>query len=282
MRVLQSAVPSGELREFVRAYAQRTTGAFDAELVQRVPASLEQILEFEFGTPPTVYYWDGTSEPAYRLSLVGAHSFPSAWLRLSGGVESFAIFFQPAALGQMFGLPAQQLADRAYHADDVLGPRVEILWSVLAEAPNFEERVRLAERFLVQMPRVADLTTIARVAMETFRGQGRIYVGEMAERVSLSVRQFERQFEREMGLPPKLFARIARFQGALDAKTVAPTRTWIDVAHSMGYYDQMHLVRDFTSLSGLSPTRLMSQLGDTRPPALADADWSNKRGRAGG
>ena len=272
MHLLQSSVPSGELREFVRAYAQRTTGAFDPEVVQSVPASLEQILEFEFGTPPTVEYWDGTSEPAYRLSLVGAHSYPRASLRLSGGVESFAIFLQPVALCQLFGLPEQHLADRAYHAGDVLGQRAEILWSALAEAPTFMERVRLAELFLLRMPRIAEPTTIAQVAMETFRGRGRIHVAEMAGRVSLSVRQFERQFEREMGLPPKRFARIARFQGALDAKIVAPSRTWLDVAHSLGYYDQMHLVRDFRNLSGFSPSRLMTQLGDTRPPSLADAD----------
>ncbi|MGB7982578.1 MAG: helix-turn-helix domain-containing protein [Candidatus Nanopelagicales bacterium] len=272
MHILESAAPSGAMRDFVRAYAQRTAGPLDAELVQRVPASLEQILEFEFGTLPTVHYWDGTNEPAQRVALVGAHSFPRASLHLNPGVESFAIFLQPVALRQLFGLPAQEVVDRSFHARDVLGPGVEMVWSALAHAGTFEERVRMAERYLLRMPRVTEPTSIGRVAMAAFRDQGRMTVHEMAGSESLSVRQFERQFAREIGMPPKLFSRIARFQAALDAKVATPTRTWLSVAHSVGYFDQMHLVHDFKSLSGSTPSRLIAQLGDTRPPALADSD----------
>lgn len=272
MHILTSASPSWELREYVRAYAQRTTDAHDAELVQRVPASLEQIVEFEFGTPPTVTYTDGTSEPAHRVSVVGAHSFPRASLRLNGGVVSFAIFLQPVALEELFGVPAHLLVDHSFHACDVLGPDLERTWEVLAQAHTFGERVRLTERFLHQLARDTERTSIAHVAMVTFRGQGHLDVEGMAERVALSVRQFERQFEREIGMPPKRFARIARFQGALDSKVATPNRTWLDIAHCVGYYDQMHLVRDFKSLSGITPTQLMAQLGDTRPPALVESD----------
>lgn len=272
MHTLQSVAPRHELREYVRAYAQRNTGATDAVLEQRVPASLEQVLEFEFGTPPTVHYRNGTSEPAHRIAIVGARSSPSASLRLAGGVESFAIFLQPAALRLLFGLSADHLADQSYSAPDVLGPQIETLWSTLAEAPTFEDRVRLAEFSLLRrMPSLSDRTAITSVAMVTFRRHGRIQVDEMAAHSSLSVRQFERAFAREIGIPPKLFARIARFQGALDAKVIAPTRSWLEIAHDSGYYDQMHLVHDFESLGGVTPTRFLSQLGDARPPALADS-----------
>lgn len=273
MHTLRSAAPSGALNELVRAYAQRTTDFLDEEREQRVPASLEQIIEFEFGTAPTVDYRDGTSELAHRISLVGAHTFPCASLRLPGGVESFAIFLQPIAVRLLFGLPPLHLADRSFFATDVLGPGLEHLWSRLAGASGFEERVGLAELFLLgRLPQVAERTTIARVAMVAFRGQGRIRVDQMARGVALSTRQFERQFERELGMPPKLFARIARFQGALDAKLVAPGRTWLDIAHGTGYFDQMHLIRDFRRLSGMGPSGLLAQLGDTRPPALAAQD----------
>jgi transcriptional regulator GlxA family with amidase domain len=86
------------------------------------------------------------------------------------------------------------------------------------------------------------------------------------------LRQFEREFHREIGASPKVFARIARFQSALDAKVSAPKRTWLDIAHSFGYYDQMHMIHDFETLGRDSPTRLVAQLGDSRPPALASAE----------
>jgi transcriptional regulator GlxA family with amidase domain len=82
------------------------------------------------------------------------------------------------------------------------------------------------------------------------------------------LRQFERDFRREVGASPKVFARIARFQAALDAKIAAPKRSWLDIAHTFGYYDQMHMIHDFATLGRNSPTRLVSQIGDSRPPAL--------------
>ena len=272
MNILQSAMPCRALRDLVRAYAQRTTRTMQVPLMQRVPASLEVVLGFEFGSLFTVDYRDGSSEPAHRIALVGSHSAPNATLTLGTGVESFAIFLQPTALQSLLGIPTPHVADRSYPAVDVLGPRVQALWSALADATSFEERVRLSEAYLLRMLHDAETSTIAGVAMDAFRGHGRMHVTEMAALASLSTRQFERQFERELGMTPKRFSRIARFQFALDAKLVDPTQPWLDVAHHAGYYDQMHLVRDFHSLGGASPTQLVAHLGDTRPPALAGSD----------
>ena len=272
MSTLQSAAPCPALRDLVRAYAQRTTDAAGVPVVQRVPSSLEVVLGFEFGSLFTVDYRDRSSEPAHRIALVGSHCSPNATLTLGAGVESFAVFLQPTALQRLLGVPTRHVADRSYPAADVLGPSIDALWSVLAEASSFEERVRLSETHLLRLLHDAEPSTIAHIAMGAFRRHGRLGVAEMAGLASLSVRQFERQFERELGMPPKRFARIARFQFALDAKLVDPGRSWVGVAHGAGYYDQMHLVRDFHSLSGASPTRLVAELGDTRPPALAGSD----------
>ena len=105
-----------------------------------------------------------------------------------------------------------------------------------------------------------------------FRQHGAVRIADVANRGSTGLRQFEREFRQEVGAPPKLFARIARFQAALDAKVAAPQRTWLDIAHSFGYYDQMHMIHDFETLGSDSPTRLIAQLGDSRPPALASAE----------
>jgi hypothetical protein len=49
---------------------------------------------------------------------------------------------------------------------------------------------------------------------------------------------------------PKLLARIARFEAALEDKARFATKSWTDVAHEFGYYDQMHLVHDFGEFTG--------------------------------
>lgn len=96
-------------------------------------------------------------------------------------------------------------------------------------------------------------------------------IADLADNVGLGLRQFERRFFEEVGSRPKLYARIARFQTALDAKVARPERAWTDIAYDLGYHDQMHMVHDFWNLSGDSPGHLISQVGDMRPPALACA-----------
>ena len=85
----------------------------------------------------------------------------------------------------------------------------------------------------------------------------------------LSLRQYERRFAQEMGLPPKLFARITRFQMALDAKRLTPNRTSLSVAHEFGYFDQMHMARDFQTLGSETPGQILRQSGDLQPWSVA-------------
>jgi transcriptional regulator GlxA family with amidase domain len=94
-------------------------------------------------------------------------------------------------------------------------------------------------------------------------------VSDLASRMHVSVRELERSFLREMGIASKRFARVARFQAALDARVGRPDRSWLDIAIDSGYHDQMHLVHEFQSLCGLSPTLIVERLGDSRPSALA-------------
>ncbi|HTF63929.1 MAG TPA: helix-turn-helix domain-containing protein, partial [Edaphobacter sp.] len=86
---------------------------------------------------------------------------------------------------------------------------------------------------------------------------------------AVSVRQYERRFLDEVGMTPKLFARTTRFQNALDAKRLFPTLSWMNIAHELGYFDQMHMVRDFQSLGGDAPNNVLEQSGDIQPWSLA-------------
>ena len=108
-------------------------------------------------------------------------------------------------------------------------------------------------------------------AEHIFRARGAVHISDLARRQAMCTRHFEREFQRTIGTTAKSFARVARFQAALDAKVVAPQRTWLDIAHHFGYHDQMHMVHDFRALGSFAPNHLIEQMGDMRPPALASA-----------
>lgn len=235
-----------------------------------MPAYLETVIHFDFGDLTTVRSLGGGVEHARVRGLVGPHTFAGTGLRFEGTIDSFAIFLQPAALWSLFRVPIRVVMETHFDAEDVLGAPVAELWDVLAEKPDFSERIHAAEAYLLRQAAVESQETATTVAASFLaRRGGRIAIHDLASELNTSVRQFERSFLREMGITPKRFARVARFQTALDARVRRPDRSWLDIANDSGYHDQMHLVHDFESLSGLSPTLTLQRLGDSRPSALA-------------
>ena len=125
-------------------------------------------------------------------------------------------------------------------------------------------------------------------ALYMFKSKGIVRVNGVARHMSLGLRQFEPNFIAEIGLAPKLYSRVARFESALDAKINCQNVRWVDLACEFGYHDQMHMIRDFQKLSGLSPEYLLDRLGDIRPPVQSDrgeehvvtrATWHGHAGR---
>ncbi len=270
MHQVRSATPCRQLREYVRAFAQREIGYATEDIVQPAPASLETILQFDFCNSTVIEYADGANESASRISLVGPNTKRRAWIRLRGKIESFGIFFQPLGPSELLRIPVRLLVNRSYAAQDVLGSDVWQLWESMFETASFEERVRLAEKYLLRRAEnVARRTSISNSALSILQHQGVTRVGELAKDADIGVRQFERRFLDEIGMAPKLFSRITRFQTALDDKLTSPDRSWLTIAHGCGYHDQMHMIRDFQSLGSDTPGSLLLQLGDMRPPALA-------------
>jgi hypothetical protein len=270
MHELYSSVARPELKSYVRAFAQRRVDRTSAEVIEPMPACLEQILDFEFGAHPIIAFGDGVRIPAHDISLVGPSAYRPANLHLYGGVESFAIFFQPLAFWQLFHVPMKILVNQQYDCRDVLGVEIQQLWHKMAETSVFTGRVKLAEEYL--LGKVASSlkdTLIMNVALYLFKVKGSARISDVANQTSLGLRQFERRFAGEIGLSPKLYSRVARFQAVLDKKVNCQDICWLNLAHEFGYHDQMHMIKDFQKLSGLTPECLILQLGDIRPPALA-------------
>jgi transcriptional regulator GlxA family with amidase domain len=89
---------------------------------------------------------------------------------------------------------------------------------------------------------------------------GLIKVERLAFHACLSFRQFERVFEQRIGLPPKYFSRLVRFAHAWVIKEQQPNTSWIKIAYECGYFDQMHLIRDFKEFAGVNPAYIESEL----------------------
>ena len=84
-------------------------------------------------------------------------------------------------------------------------------------------------------------------------------VRDLARRVGLSQRRFIQLFTAEVGLTPKLYCRVRRFQRARELVRTTKEPDWAAVAVACGFFDQSHLIRDFREFTGLSPAAYVHQ-----------------------
>ncbi len=262
MHVIRLATPAPGLREFVRFYAHREVRIGEASVVHPVPARAFPLLEFIFGDPFHVLY-PGKSliQASPSAVVVGPQTHCRSQLRFRGAVECFVIMFQPTGLQRLFSIPTAELTDHAYEAHSVLGAFVSGFERVLGDTVNFEERVRITDGFLLRHSLNARASDrISAAAQQMLRMTGNARIAALSHEASLSVRQFERRFTQQIGVHPKLYARIVRFEAALDSKARSSNKSWTDVAHEFGYYDQMHMVHDFGDLTGGTPTAMLDEV----------------------
>lgn len=90
------------------------------------------------------------------------------------------------------------------------------------------------------------------------RRAGGVRVQEVARAMGLSTRQLERRFLHRVGVPPKLFSRLVRFQKVFQA-VESGYANWAAIAAECGYYDSAHLIKDFREFSGQTPACLFQE-----------------------
>jgi AraC-like DNA-binding protein len=272
MDSMQFSRPSQAARRFVRFYAHRNHCLPAFTLVHPVTARAAHVLDFEFGDTIGIGSSDSVKvEIAPDCAVIGVVTSQVHQLLIRGKIESFAVFLRPAALGLLFKLPVAELTDRHYEASGVMGNAVLGLRERLGNAANFHERAQVADQFF-QSFQVAAFDTIEQAANEILHRHGVCRISKLAHQAGWGVRQFERLFQQRIGASPKLYARIVRYESALETKAFSPGTSWTTVAHRFGYHDQMHMIHDFQQLSGETPSGILAQVESIFPPKTAAAN----------
>jgi len=181
-----------------------------------------------------------TSLPRGPLGLIGVRLKPEAATRLVG--ERLRYF-----LGTAIPL------------DDLFGAsRVSLLEEKLAEARTSAERFAHMQTFLLSNLRPLRAESVVSLAAGLLRRDPCMRVRQLAVRLDVSERHLCRDFSAMFGMGPKQFARITRIQRVLSAR--AQGAAWADIAYATRFADQAHMIKDFTTIVGVSPVELGRQL----------------------
>jgi AraC-like DNA-binding protein len=269
--MLRTDKPAAALQPFVRFYAH-VTDHFPAQaFIRPVPARTAIALDFMLGDLYDAEISTGGQswhETTHPIALIGVQAYRRVQLALRGRVDEFVVVFQPSGLSGLFRVPPDELTNRHFEGRAVLGRSVDELRCRLGEARSFAERVHVADEFLLARVPHGSPSGVTVAARELHRHRGCVRISSLADMAGLGLRQFERRFTSEVGMAPKLYARIARFEAAIEIKMRAPALRWTDVAHALGYHDQAHMVRDFQQLAGSTPSDLVPHLEMIVPPEI--------------
>lgn len=171
------------------------------------------------------------------------------------------VHFKPAGAFPFLGLPADELTDMHVDLEMLWGSSAIRLRQRLKEAVTAAERFNVLEETLIRhLFRPLEHHYAVSTALEAIGRQFDVTVREIAKSVGLSERRFIQVFKSEVGVTPKLFSRVQRFQRARAAihRQEKPA-DWAGIAIECGYFDQSHLIRDFQEFTGITPAIYLRQ-----------------------
>lgn len=157
--------------------------------------------------------------------------------------------------------------------DDIIGAAASRLEERLHEARDWPERFAMLEAMLAErLSRHRPGHRLIAAAWTEIEGRrGDIRIGDLAARLDCSRKHLAALFHREIGLPPKTFARVLRFETAVDAMRQGRSRSLADLASDCGYADQAHFNRDFLRFAGEPPLQLLARMLPDGTGVMAEA-----------
>jgi AraC-like DNA-binding protein len=190
-----------------------------------------------------------------RAFLAGTLTRP--WmLRAGRRVDTVGIRFRPGATTSVLPLAMAEARDRELRlASLVDASTVRALIEPIREAESDTVRFAAMEDWLkARLACARPRRSTARPAVQLIlKAQGRQRIDDVARALGWSRRRIERAFAQDLGIRPKLFARIVRLNAVLATLDEPERGSAVDLALETGYFDQAHLLRDFRVLAGRAP-----------------------------
>lgn len=267
MRFEQDVVPGHvPVRTGVRHYTVFNADVGRSTIARATPVRPQQFLQLVLGGEHRLRNLEaGRFVQSRKAALIGLCTYRKYNLMISGKLRLFYVQFQPGALHAWTGLDMSALTDNCMDAREAFGAAVDDLADQLAATGDAAEQVAIADAFFAALPE-PNLDGVA--AMGRAIRDGSPFDVDLGPSGGLSARQFQRRFARQIGVTPKLYARLCRLAAVIDLREREPDLSWTELAHDCGYADQSHLTRDFRAFVRAAPSRF-SGLGPAADLAAA-------------
>ncbi|HEY9048715.1 MAG TPA: helix-turn-helix transcriptional regulator [Ohtaekwangia sp.] len=187
-------------------------------------------------------------------------------LHLTGKFSTAGICFHPDALKSVFGFDAHEFTDSCFDTNIWSNRRSNSLEDQLLHAATSTEQLAILTTFItdeVRKNQVNPDVLTQQVVTRIMQSRGQITLRDLQQHFSISERSLERKFSQQVGITPKVFSRVCRFQASLQQLINNNYSNLSDVAFDNGYSDQSHFIRTFKEFAGTSPYQFQKQATET-------------------
>jgi len=249
--------PRRELQTYIERY-WGWESADDVRLPTLLPGTGAELI-FHYGAPFIV----ASSEDDAFLRVSLAHllcvrSRPYC-LRACLPLGFLAVRFRAGAFRHFCRISLEELNDSTCGIGDIWGKAGQELAQRIGDAPTLQARIDYLESHLLEcFSRYAQTNAYIDIALnQLYCHHNVVQIESLAKQMRMSRRHFERTFKNTVGVSPKLFQRLSRFQQTVRDLLLANETSYLPMALAHGYYDQSHFIKEFRALAQDTPSSFL-------------------------
>ncbi len=254
--IYQAHHPAFPLNKFIEVfiYFERIEHAHTVD--RFLPNGDVEIL-IDFNDAPQYIYDNNSLKKIQACNNVWASGLRTEPITIpsGNGATMMVIAFKKGMAAPFFPFPMNEVSDAVIDADLIWGREFAHLRQQLLDTPGVDQRFQIVETFLVRLfASKLNINPCVEFAInEIMKNPGQISIARMNERIGYSQKHFTEIFRRSVGVTPKAFVRIMRFQKAIRTIDSVDSIEWDMIAQECGYYDQSHFINDFKRFSAFTP-----------------------------
>lgn len=246
----QEVIPIKPLQDYIRYFwiLEDFTDNTTNKKFKIIPDGLPALV---FQNEPNLFFGkDGNAMP--QLFLYG-QSTKYTEHRVTGSFQIMGVYLQPTALKTLFNIDAFELNNQNVSLEFLID---EPILAQLVDATSVNEKIDILTLFflhLVQKSRYGDgKAEFASTLLQKAKSLKEIQV-----EMNISERSLERMIKQYVGVSPKLFSRIIRFQSGLKTLRQTDFKNFTELAYLAEYFDQSHYIKEFKEFTGTNPTNFV-------------------------
>lgn len=249
-------IPRRPLDEFITSFIYFDDVNLDHNFDRFLPNGDTEIL-IDFHDTPQFIYDNHSLKEIQACHHVWASGLRTEPITIPAGKKSemMVIAFKKGMAASFFPFPLDEIRDSVVDADLVWGMDFAYLRERLLATKDIDARFRMAENFLLKKFRSKlELNPcIAYAIGEMTTRPDALSIARMNAKIGYSQKHFTDLFRRAVGVTPKAYSKIVRFQRAVEVIDATTSIEWDLIAQDCGFYDQSHFINDFKHFSGFTP-----------------------------